>query len=195
MLLAHLADIHLGYRQYGLLEREEDVYHAFGEAVDKIIQEHAEAVLVAGDFFHSPRPPIRALYHAKQDIEKLKTRKIKTYFILGDHDMPRRLGEWNPTALFADDYFLHLKNRAVQVELGGKSVVLAGIDKQPTQMVDEARETLAKLSNEVKQHRAKAVLMAHVQIRGGADELTANDLPQNFDYYALGHEHVRKIFR
>lgn len=79
MLLAHLADIHLGYRQYGLLEREEDVYHAFGEAVEKIIQEHAESMLIAGDLLHIPRPPVRALYQAKQRIEKLKTRKIETY--------------------------------------------------------------------------------------------------------------------
>lgn len=33
MLLAYLADIHLGYRKYGLLEKEEDVYHAFGKNI------------------------------------------------------------------------------------------------------------------------------------------------------------------
>ncbi|MCS6769176.1 MAG: metallophosphoesterase, partial [Candidatus Caldarchaeum sp.] len=65
VLVAHLADIHLGYRQYDLVEREEDVYEVFEEAVERIVAEHAKLVLVAGDLFHSSKPPIRALYVAK----------------------------------------------------------------------------------------------------------------------------------
>ena len=36
--IAHLADTHLGYRQYGLLEREEDFYDAFNKIIDDIIE-------------------------------------------------------------------------------------------------------------------------------------------------------------
>ena len=36
MKFAHLADTHLGYRQYGLFEREKDFYEVFEKVIDKI---------------------------------------------------------------------------------------------------------------------------------------------------------------
>ena len=38
MKFAHLADTHLGYRQFGLLEREKDFYEVFDKIIDKIIE-------------------------------------------------------------------------------------------------------------------------------------------------------------
>jgi DNA repair exonuclease SbcCD nuclease subunit len=99
-LIAHLADLHLGYRQYNILEREGDFYEAFNEAVDLIIQEHVKIVLIAGDIFHSSRPPISALYCMKSNLEKLSSKGVKVYCVLGDHDLPRGLGEHPPTVLF-----------------------------------------------------------------------------------------------
>ena len=37
MKFAHLADTHLGYRQFGLLEREKDFYEVFDKIIDKIL--------------------------------------------------------------------------------------------------------------------------------------------------------------
>ena len=37
MRFAHLSDSHLGHRQYGLLERENDFYDVFARNIDKII--------------------------------------------------------------------------------------------------------------------------------------------------------------
>ena len=56
MLISHISDLHLGYAQFNLQEREEDLYEVFEESVDKSIQEHAEAVILAGDIFHNPKP-------------------------------------------------------------------------------------------------------------------------------------------
>ena len=39
MKFAHLADTHLGYRQFGLIEREKDFYEVFEKVIDKIIEE------------------------------------------------------------------------------------------------------------------------------------------------------------
>ena len=36
MKFAHLADTHLGYRQFGLIEREKDFYEVFEKVIDKI---------------------------------------------------------------------------------------------------------------------------------------------------------------
>lgn len=49
MKFAHLSDTHLGYRQYGLIEREDDFYNVFNEIVDKIIDERVDFVIHSGD--------------------------------------------------------------------------------------------------------------------------------------------------
>ena len=60
--LAHLADLHLGLRQFtrqtpvGINQREADVARAFRHAVDGVIAAAPDAVLIAGDVFHSVRP-------------------------------------------------------------------------------------------------------------------------------------------
>ena len=46
MKFAHLADTHLGYRQFGLLEREKDFYEVFDKIIDKIIEEKVDFVLI-----------------------------------------------------------------------------------------------------------------------------------------------------
>ena len=38
MRFAHLSDSHLGYRQFGILEREQDFYDVFARNIDKIIE-------------------------------------------------------------------------------------------------------------------------------------------------------------
>ena len=43
---AHLADTHLGYRQFGLLEREKDFYEVFDKIIDKIIEEKVDFVYI-----------------------------------------------------------------------------------------------------------------------------------------------------
>ena len=62
MRLAHLADLHLGFRQFhrqtpqGTNQREEDVAAAFRVALDDVIAARPDLVLLAGDLFHSVRP-------------------------------------------------------------------------------------------------------------------------------------------
>jgi DNA repair exonuclease SbcCD nuclease subunit len=47
---------HLGHSQFGLYEREKDMYKIFEEAIDESILERARIVILAGDLFHMPRP-------------------------------------------------------------------------------------------------------------------------------------------
>ena len=102
MLFAHIADTHLGYRQFNLEEREKDFYDAFHESVDRMIAEGVELVIHAGDLFDEPRPSIRALVEAKLGIEKLRKKGItirigrskKTnakYYLKGYWEVPRLL--------------------------------------------------------------------------------------------------------
>lgn len=51
MQLAHLADVHLGHRQYGLKQREDDMASTFKHTLGAI--DGVDAVLLPGDLFHS----------------------------------------------------------------------------------------------------------------------------------------------
>lgn len=53
MNLGHLADIHLGHRQYGLNQREDDMTSTFKATLQLIIQDDPDAILLPGDLFHS----------------------------------------------------------------------------------------------------------------------------------------------
>ncbi|MEN2974916.1 MAG: exonuclease SbcCD subunit D [Candidatus Caldarchaeales archaeon] len=195
--IAHLADLHLGYRQYGLIEREEDIYETFDEAVDKIIEEHARIVIIAGDLFNSARPPIRSLYHVKSNLEKLKSRGINVFCILGDHDIPRRVGEYSPLTLFRGDLLHHIDGKTVEIEIDGIRIKITGVDRAPSTASDKVRKIIEKLSKDIqtKAGTERNILVTHLPLHGISGELCIDDLPENYDYYALGHEHVRRVFR
>jgi DNA repair protein SbcD/Mre11 len=95
--LLHLADLHLGYRQYlrqtpaGINQREADVAAAFVRAVDAIIAISPDLVLIAGDIFHNVRPTNPAILHAFQQFSRLVRAlpDAPVVMIAGNHDTPR----------------------------------------------------------------------------------------------------------
>lgn len=97
MRLAHLADPHLGFRQYhrlterGLNQREADVGIAFTRAVSDVIAQRPDAVVVAGDVFHAVRPTNSAILLAYREFQRLRAAlpEAPIVVIAGNHDTPR----------------------------------------------------------------------------------------------------------
>ena len=97
MKLAHLADLHLGFRQYdrqtprGGNQREADVAEAFRRAVDDLLVQRPELVLLAGDVFHSVRPTNPAILFLFQQLHRLRAGLPASPVVLiaGNHDTPR----------------------------------------------------------------------------------------------------------
>ncbi|HET7583896.1 MAG TPA: metallophosphoesterase [Gemmatimonadaceae bacterium] len=97
MRLVHLADLHLGYRQYhrltptGLNLREADVARAFRRAVDRIVEIRPDIVTVAGDVFHSVRPMNPAIIDAFHQFSRLVAALPDAVIVIvaGNHDRPR----------------------------------------------------------------------------------------------------------
>jgi hypothetical protein len=95
--IAHLGDLHLGFRQYerqtprGGNQREADVADAFRRAVDDLLSQRPDLVLVAGDVFHSVRPTNAAILFLFQQLQRLRAGLPETpvVVIAGDHDTPR----------------------------------------------------------------------------------------------------------
>jgi DNA repair exonuclease SbcCD nuclease subunit len=95
--LAHLADLHLGVRQYhrqvssGINQREADVARAFRLAVDGVIAARPDAIVFAGDLFHSVRPNNAAIVFAFKQFQRLREALPQAPIVLvaGNHDTPR----------------------------------------------------------------------------------------------------------
>lgn len=89
MIFSHISDTHLGLVQYGSEEREQDVYHAFNQAIDTSIKDHVDFVIFAGDIFHVPNPNGTAIVQMANALKRLKQNKIDSFFVLGEHDISR----------------------------------------------------------------------------------------------------------
>ncbi len=191
MRFAHISDTHLGFRQYGLHERELDFYHAFEQAIRKIIQERPDFVIHSGDLFDSPKPQPRALWVASRCFSRLKEKGIPVYAITGNHDMLMRRGAMPPHVLFAD-----MGMRMITEEepfLVHKGVFIGGSPYTSKYFSARLIETMSILSKNADKH-GKSVLVMHQGIERflpHQNELTLDDIPKNFDYYAFGHIHSR----
>ena len=92
MRFIHTGDWHLGHRLHNHSRREEQ--QTFLDwLLDQLGEQEADALLIAGDLYHSPNPPAEAesmfydfVYRAKQRYPSLQI-----VLIGGNHDSPVRL--------------------------------------------------------------------------------------------------------
>lgn len=97
MRLVHLADLHLGYRQYqrctpaGINQREADVAATLQRTITRVIECSPDLVVVAGDIFHVVRPSNPAILHAFRMFSRLRNElpDVPVVMISGNHDAPR----------------------------------------------------------------------------------------------------------
>ncbi len=89
----HFADVHLGFRQYGLSERAADFVRAFDDAVDYCLRAAPDFVVIAGDLFDSKS--IEPSTYAAADIalERLARAGIPVVANEGNHERWFRRGE------------------------------------------------------------------------------------------------------
>jgi DNA repair exonuclease SbcCD nuclease subunit len=189
VLISHISDLHLGYAQFGLEEREEDIYQAFHEAVDISIKERVRLVILAGDLFHNPRPCGKAIITLGNALKKLKDKQIPAAFVLGEHDISRLRDV--PFAHIYSNLGLAKKLRYDEPFIVDSCAVF-GADKERRSNIDSLIEKLRDVEQVAKRHDGKKVLVLHqglTDFNKFAGELNSTDLPPGFNYYALGHYH------
>ncbi len=192
--LAHLADTHLGYKQYNLEEREKDIYDALEEIGDRILEEHADIVVHSGDLFDSPRPTPQAYFAFKKFLKKLDG-KVKFFAVLGDHDKPKSRGV-APHVLFDDRVQVLGVNANAEhqsVSVGGQDVLVAGLSSLSRAYRVVLVEELKKLGA-LQLGGKVGVLVLHESIDKFfpfGSELSLDEVPRNFSYVAMGHLHAR----
>ena len=200
MLISHISDIHLGYSQFNLVERERDIYDAFGEAVDRSISEHADLVLLAGDIFHTPRPSGSSIVKLAEELKKFREANIPVFFILGEHDISRMKDTPVP-------YLFHNMKLAKRLEdkqpIRVGKLALFGFNKERRSNMDNLLHKFQTAQKLAKQQRetydSKNILVLHqglLEFNQFAGELSCIDLPRGFDYYAMGHyhDHIEETF-
>lgn len=89
----HLADVHLGFRQYGLSERAADFARAFEGAIDYCLRVAPDFVVIAGDLFDSKSIEPSTYAAADMALERLDRAGIPVVANEGNHERWFRRGE------------------------------------------------------------------------------------------------------
>src|SRR3989338_874232 len=84
MKFAHMGDCHLGGWRHP--ELKELNFQSFKEALRRCVKEEVEFILISGDLFDSPYPPIDTLKNTFGEFRKLKEKNIPVFLIAGSHD-------------------------------------------------------------------------------------------------------------
>ena len=189
MLFSHISDTHLGLVQYNSEERENDIYDVFNQTIDISIKDHVDFVIFAGDIFHTPNPSGTAIMHMAHALKKLKKNNIDSFFVLGEHDISR-------IRSYPVPYVFHKLEFSQYIGEGKptyyKDVLIIGFDKIRKSEMQDFESRFQEVDSIAKEHKGHKILVMHQGITEAnkfAGELSANDLPKNFTYYAMGHLH------
>ena len=202
MRLVHLADLHLGFRQYqrltpgGINQREADVARTFESAIDRIIELAPEVILFAGDIFHSVRPSNPAILHAFIHFSRLMQQlpQARVVMVAGNHDTPRSAETGSILQLFSRLGIDVVEREPLRVEMPEYDLAVL--------CVPDAPGMLPRFEPDPKfKHN---VLLFHGEVEGvipvvgasperAARIVSLRDLnAAAFDYCALGHYHVHR---
>jgi DNA repair exonuclease SbcCD nuclease subunit len=211
---AHLADVHLGYQQYGLEERFDDFGRAWLDAIDRCIRAKVDFVVIAGDLFEKRSVEPCALLHAQEGLRRLRRAGIPVVAVEGNHDraLYRDGMSWMEFLDTSGDLILlnpcvpgqtGLCFRPHQRETGGSYVDIGGVRivGQPYLGASAGRvleETAAHLRLEGRGDTAYLLFVCHAGLEGVLPHASACLTPETWDglrpwadYIALGHIHKR----
>jgi exonuclease SbcD len=191
VIVAHLSDLHLGFRAYGRVERgadmrERDVAAAFERASQEIVRLRPSVIVVAGDVFDRPTPPASAVVALARGLESLRSSLPDTpvLMVAGPRDTPRRPGD--PGALAVLDTFPNVEaatglTRSILIERLGLHACLV-----PYRAVTRHAPPLPDPDPRMRWN----LLVLHAESAKSGEEGIVVD-PREWDYVALGGEHRR----
>lgn len=203
MKIIHFSDTHLGFSEYskvdpqsGLNQREQDFYDAWQQVIDRILADKPDAVVHAGDLFHTPRPSNRAIRIALAGIQAISQAGIPVVIVAGNHETPRirTTGSIFESIALFPNVFPVFENRYERHRIQD-----ADFHCIPHCSLQEEFET-ALQSIDIKPDAKFNVLISHGAWSGkdffGMGEFNELRLPdiegmtgRHFHYIALGHYH------
>lgn len=197
---AHLADCHLG------AWRNENLnlvgYTAFERAIDIIIKENVDFVIISGDLFDVSNPRVEVVDLSVRELKKLKDNGIPVYGIMGSHDFsPSNKSMMRPlitAGLFTDvSKGEAMDNGKLRLNFSQEpktKIKITGLRARKRSLEIEDYLILDRKSLELEDGIKIFVLhtlMSELKPKEYKDMKSAPKslLPQEFDYYAGGHLH------
>jgi DNA repair protein SbcD/Mre11 len=204
--IAHLADLHLGYRAYHRVNarggnvRESDVADAFRQAVARITELRPDLVLVAGDVFHTVRPSNTSIADAFRQFSLLADRlpDVPIVMIAGNHDSPRSADTGNILNLFREIDGVRVvcdECRTIRLpEIDTSILCLPHVSLSTGEEVemepdDGSKHNVLMLHGTIEGETADRKLR-YISEYGGAVIPEGRIDPTHWDYVALGHYHL-----
>lgn len=210
MKIAVISDLHLGFRQYGSIEREEDFYSQLFMVRDKINKENVDMVIIAGDLFDKPNTSPAAINAYREGVGNLNVDIIIA--IQGNHTMILRDNHYSIDEFFGEDeicgYYL-LKDDTFTTDLFSLSdsdsifskyknskVVVDGITYRGNSKIDEFLDIQKELAEKEYKDVKTRILVVHQSFKEycgfTGEELSIKDLDlKPYDYVICGHIHSR----
>ncbi|MFC4540796.1 exonuclease SbcCD subunit D [Halosolutus amylolyticus] len=86
LTFGHIADTHLGHRQYGLNQREDDMVSSTRTAFQEMVEKReTEAIVLPGDLFHSRDLRPKVLHQTEQELDQIPD-DVPVLASRGNHD-------------------------------------------------------------------------------------------------------------
>ena len=210
MKIAVISDLHLGFRQYGSIEREEDFYNQLFMVRDKINEKGADMVIIAGDLFDKPNPSPAAINAYREGIGNLNADIIIA--TQGNHTMILRDNHYSIDEFFGEDeicgYYL-LKDDTFTTDLFALSesdslfskykdsrIIVDGITYRGNSKIEDFLEVQKELAEKHYKGVKTRILVVHQSFKEycgfTGEELSIKDLDlKPYDYVICGHIHSR----
>ena len=207
----HMADCHLGYRQYNSRDRQSDFARAYFDIIDRAIKQKVDFVLLAGDLFEKRAIDPRTLVHAITGLERLRVAGIPCLAVEGNHELAYHRDRMGWMEFLAERELLTLLNPKIE----GERVTLspyaqrrgAYVEPLPGLRVYGMRycgsatahvvhSVAGALAASDRRGVEYTILMAHTGVEGvvagrgdGLNQREMAPLRPHVDYLALGHFH------
>jgi len=194
----HTADIHLGFVQYGLMERFRDYARAFRQIVDYALSQHVECVLICGDMFHHRSINSPTYVQAYRLLTPLKEAGIPVVAIEGNHDLALERDRYSWLSALEAQGLITLLNPTqdgiiTHTQVGDTRIFgTRWLGSSTAHHIPRIAEEIAA-RGEGAEH---TVLMMHcalegTSIRSGVVPMgSLMQLKEHVDYLALGHYHI-----
>ena len=212
----HMADCHLGYRQYNSRERQNDFTRAYLDIIRAAIERKVDFVLLAGDLFEKRAIDPVTLDHAIVGLERLREAGIPCLAVEGNHELAHYRDSIGWVRFLAERELLTLLNP----QRDGERVTLpryenregAYVEPVPglrvygmryygsstPHMVKQVADAVATADDEGVEY---TIFMAHAGVEGILDHQSGAishrelaPLRSHVDYLALGHIHKPYAF-
>jgi len=213
----HIADLHLGKRQYNIHERYNDYFHVFEWILNTSIKKEVDFILISGDMFDNRKigPTVltdvfNKISEFKKKAKKVLDRDIPIICIEGNHDNPiysnqswmTFLADLDLIILLSGEYNKKTKkiifkpydektHRGGKIKINGITIYgLPFFGSSTTHIFPQIYDAIEDNSKDV------VILMMHFGIAGydplkpgieRSDNL--EKLKEKVDYLALGHFH------